>query len=62
MTNNELAAHNKAWTATIAHRAKRDESYRRHCEDSRVYDHAYTAFYIDELALLEIDDDAPFPQ
>lgn len=57
MTPNELTAHTKAWTATIAYRAKRDESFRRHYEDSVAYDHAYTAFYVDELALLEIDDE-----
>jgi hypothetical protein len=57
MTPNELAAHNKAWTATIARRAKRDESIRLHHEDSVAYERAYTAFYTHELALLEIDDD-----
>lgn len=57
MTNNELAAYNKAWTATIALRAKRDESIRRQYEDSVAYERAYTEFYIHELALLEIDDE-----
>jgi hypothetical protein len=57
MTNNELTAHDKAFAATADLRAKRDESFRLHYVDSVAYDRTYTAFYVDELALLEFEED-----
>ena len=53
MTTNERAAHDKAFAATAQLRATREQSHRIYLEDSAAYDRTYTAFYTDELALLE---------
>jgi hypothetical protein len=58
MTTNEDAAHNKALIETRRLRIVRDESHRIFLEDSAAHDRAYTAFYVDELALLEEGYDA----